>query len=219
MKKMLILLIVYLLTLNIIKTETAILQLPLIGYEIYLDAGHGGIDPGAVYKDINEKDIALAITLKLKQALVEKGATIYLTRESDKDLADPNATYRKRSDLGNRATLINASTAELYLSIHLNSYPSSKWSGAQSFFTNKNPQNKVLAEIIQNELKEKLKTKRDFKEIKNMYMYDRLTKPGILIEVGFISNSSERQKLLSSDYQEQLVDAIASGIVKYFRQL
>lgn len=218
MKKIIILILIYLLSLNIVKTETTMLELPLLGKEIYLDAGHGGIDPGATYKDINEKDIALAITLKLEEALSKKGAIVYMTRTSDTDLADINAIYRKRSDLGNRAKLINDSTASLYLSIHLNSYPSSKWSGAQVFYTTKNNRNKEMAKVIQNELKEKLKTTREFKEIKNMYMYDRITKPGVLIEVGFISNYTERTKLLNETYQEELVSVITSGIIKYLQQ-
>lgn len=218
MKKIIILIILFLLSINIVRTETTMLELPLLGKEIYLDAGHGGIDPGATYKDINEKDIALAITLKLEEALSKKGAIVYMTRTTDTDLADNNATYRKRSDLGNRAKLINDSSASLYLSIHLNSYPSSKWSGAQVFYTNKNEHNKVIAEVIQSELQEDLKTTRDFKEIKNMYMYDRITKPGVLIEVGFISNYAERTKLLNEVYQEELASVITTGVIKYLQQ-
>ena len=218
MKKIIILILIYLLSINIVRTETTMLELPLLGQEIYLDAGHGGIDPGATYKDINEKDIALAITLKLEEALSRRGAIVYMTRITDTDLAAPNATYRKKSDLGNRAKLINESTANLYLSIHLNSYPSSKWSGAQVFYTTKNEQNKIIADVIQNELKENLKTTRELKEIKNMYMYDRINKPGVLIEVGFISNTNERQKLLNDEYQQQLVATITEGVIRYFYQ-
>lgn len=218
MKKIIILILIYLLSINIVRTETTMLELPLLGQEIYLDAGHGGIDPGATYKDINEKDIALAITLKLEEALSRRGAIVYMTRITDTDLAAPNATYRKQSDLGNRAKLINDSTANLYLSIHLNSYPSSKWSGAQVFYTTKNEQNKIIADVIQNKLKENLKTTRELKEIKNMYMYDRINKPGVLIEVGFISNTNERQKLLNDEYQQQLVATITEGVIRYFYQ-
>lgn len=218
MKKIILLILIILLSINIIKTEATMLELPLIGKIIYLDAGHGGIDPGATYKDINEKDIALAITLKLEEALSKKGAIVYLTRRTDTDLADVNATYRKRSDLGKRAKLINESDCELYLSLHLNSYPSTKWAGAQVFFTTKNDSNKIIAEFIQNELKEKMNTNREFKEIKNMYMYDRISKPGVLIEVGFLSNTNDRNNLLNEKYQEKLVMAITDGVIKYLHQ-
>lgn len=218
MKKIILLILMFLLSINIIKTEATMLEMPLIGKIIYLDAGHGGIDPGATYKDINEKDIALAITLKLEEALSKKGAIVYLTRRTDTDLADVNATYRKRSDLGKRAKLINESDCELYLSLHLNSYPSTKWAGAQVFFTTKNDSNKIIAEFIQNELKEKMNTNREFKEIKNMYMYDRISKPGVLIEVGFLSNTNDRNNLLNEKYQEKLVMAITDGVIKYLHQ-
>ena len=218
MKKIILLILIILLSINIIKTEATMLEMPLIGKIIYLDAGHGGIDPGATYKDINEKDIALAITLKLEEALSKKGAIVYLTRRTDTDLADVNATYRKRSDLGKRAKLINESDCELYLSLHLNSYPSTKWAGAQVFFTTKNDSNKIIAEFIQNELKEKMNTNREFKEIKNMYMYDRISKPGVLIEVGFLSNTNDRNNLLNEKYQEKLVMAITDGVIKYLHQ-
>ncbi len=218
MKKIILLILIFLLSINIIKTEATMLEMPLIGKIIYLDAGHGGIDPGATYKDINEKDIALAITLKLEEALSKKGAIVYLTRRTDTDLADVNATYRKRSDLGKRAKLINESDCELYLSLHLNSYPSTKWAGAQVFFTTKNDSNKIIAEFIQNELKEKMNTNREFKEIKNMYMYDRISKPGVLIEVGFLSNTNDRNNLLNEKYQEKLVMAITDGVIKYLHQ-
>ena len=211
---LLILLFFYILT--SFKTYKVSLDMPLVGKIIYLDAGHGGIDQGAVYKDIEEKDINLSIVLKLRDALEKRGAVVYLTRDSDFDLANKNAKMRKRSDLGNRAYLINKSDASLYISIHLNSYPSNKWSGAQVFYTLRNSKNKLLAEKMQGVFKDKLNSNREFKEIKNMYMYDRVTKPGILIEAGFLSNSSDRNKLLSSDYQDKLADVIIDGLNLYF---
>ena len=69
---------------------------------------------------------------------------------------------------------------------------------------------------MQGVFKDKLNSKREFKEIKNMYMYDRVTKPGILIEAGFLSNSSDRDKLLSSDYQDKLAEVIIDGLNLYF---
>ena len=69
---------------------------------------------------------------------------------------------------------------------------------------------------MQSVFKDKLNSNREFKEIKNMYMYDRVTKPGILIEAGFLSNSSDRNKLLSSDYQDKLAEVIIDGLNLYF---
>ena len=197
---------------GVVKTETVFFELPLIGKVIYLDAGHGGIDSGAKYKDILEKDINLKLVLKLEEELSKKGAIVYLTRNSDKDLADSNARYRKRSDLANRAKMIEKSDADIFISIHLNSYTSSKWSGAQVFYTLKNNQSEILATIMQKELNKK----RTQMVIKNMYMYDHITKPGILIEAGFLSNSSDRTKLLDDKYQDELISKIINGLIGYY---
>ena len=212
MKRIIIVLIFISFLFNVVKTETVFLDFPLVGKTIYLDAGHGGIDSGATYKDIEEKDINLELVLKLSEKLSEKGAIVYLTRDIDKDLADPDAYYRKKSDLGNRAKMIEESDADIFISIHLNSYPSSKWNGAQVFYTNKNHKNEALASIMQ----QILNKNRTHSIIKNMYMYDHITKPGILIEAGFLSNSYDRKNLLNEDFQNNFVDNIIKGIIKYY---
>ncbi len=214
--KLLAILCVLFLNFKIVKTEYTMLEVPLLGKTIYIDAGHGGVDPGSVYKDIYEKDITLSIALKLEEELIKKGAIVYMTRESDHDLASPNAYYRKRSDLGNRALMINNAAPDMYISIHLNFYQSAKWSGAQTFYTDKNAKNIVLAEIMQKNLKNELQTNREHKKINNMYMYDRINVPGILIEVGFLSNSAEREKLLTADYQKKIATVITKGIIESF---
>lgn len=212
MKKIILILILIILLFGVVKTETVFLDFPLIGKTIYLDAGHGGVDSGAVYKDILEKKINLELVLKLKEKLLKKGAIVYLTRATDKDLADSNAYYRKRSDLANRAKMIEESESDMFISIHLNSYPSSKWNGAQVFYTNKNSKNEALASIMQ----QSLNPERNHSIIKNMYMYDRISKVGILIEAGFLTNQSDRENLLDNDYQDKFVEKIISGIIKYY---
>ena len=71
-------------------------ELPLTGKIIYIDPGHGGIDPGSIYKNIYEKDINLSICLKLKKELEKSGAQVYLTRDGDYDLSTPNTSTRKK---------------------------------------------------------------------------------------------------------------------------
>lgn len=181
-----------------------------------MDAGHGGLDPGTVYKDIYEKDINLEIVKKLKDVLEKEGAICYLTRYGDYDLSSNNASSRKNSDLNNRAKIINSSGADMYISIHLNSIDSSTWSGAQVFFDDINDKNEYLANMMQQVLKEDLNTTRDVKEIDNMLMNRKIKIPGILIEVGFLSNPNDRYKLQQSDYQYKIVESIKRGIIKYF---
>ncbi len=188
-------------------------SLPLKDKVIYLDPGHGGVDSGAKYKDILEKDINLEISYLLMSELENKGATVYMTRYDDYDLSNNGAYFRKQSDLSNRAKVINDSKADMYLSLHLNATTSSKWYGAQIFYDDINSENEKIAVKI----KEAMSCNREIKEISDKYMYKRITIPGVLIELGFISNSSDRQDLLSDSKREALVQKIVKGVVKYYQ--
>ena len=174
---------------------------PLLGKTIYLDAGHGGKDPGAIYDNVYEKDINLDIVKKLQFELEKMGAVVLLTRDDDYDLASIDAKKRKQSDLLKRANLINESKCDMYISIHLNAYSSTKWSGLQIFYDDINPNNKILAEIMNETLKSNLKTVREIKRENGYFMYHKINVPGILIESGFITNSNDRYKLKDSNYQ------------------
>ena len=210
------LLIILILSISIVKATVVKSNLNLIGKVIYIDPGHGGLDPGTIYKNIYEKDINLSISKKLKDLLEKEGAIVYLTRYGDYDLAINNVYERKKSDLNNRAKIINKSKADLYISIHLNSIKSSTWKGAQVFYDDVNSNNKELAILMQKTLKKELKTNREVKEINNMLMNRKIIIPGILIEVGFLSNPNERYLLQKSDYQYKICESIKKGIIKYF---
>ena len=187
----------------------------LAGKIIYIDPGHGGRDPGANYKDIKESDINLSIALILREKLEMEGATVYLTREGDYDLSSIYTSKHKKSDLTNRINLINKSNADMYISIHLNATPSSKWYGAQVFYDDVNIENKKIAEVISS----KLNTNRKVQEIKGMYLNKNLKVPGVLIEAGFISNASDRKKLLDKNYQIKLSEQIVNGVIEYFETI
>ena len=184
----------------------------LAGKIIYLDPGHGGRDPGANYLNIKESDINLSICLILREKLEMAGATVYLTREGDYDLSSIYTKKHKRSDLNNRIKLINNSKADIYISIHLNATPSNKWYGTQVFYDKVNKENKIIAEIISNNLN----TKRKYQKLEGMYLNKNLKVPGVLIEAGFISNYNDRIKLMDKEYQEKLSEQIVDGIIEYF---
>lgn len=179
-------------------------------------ASHGGTDPGAIYKDIHESDINLSISKKLYDILIKQGAIVYMTRDGDYDLSVTNAVNRKRSDLSRRANAINSSMCDLYISIHLNAEESSTWYGAQVFYDDINPENKKIAEIMQEEFTKTLNTKREYKEIDDMYLHKRVERPGILAEVGFLTNPNERYLLMQDSYQQKIALTIYNGIEKYF---
>lgn len=191
-------------------------NLELLGKVIYLDSGHGGVDSGAVYKNIYEKDINLSISLKLQKELEKKGAIVYQTRYGDYDLSVPNTINRKRSDLSRRSNIINESKADLFISIHLNAEESGLWRGPQVFYNKNNDNNEKIAKIIQKELNKDLKGDRKYKNDNNLYLQKRLKIPGVLIEVGFLSNNNDRYLLKQENYQKKVAISITKGIVYYF---
>ena len=187
-------------------------SLPLSGKLIVIDIGHGSKDMGTSYNDVLEKDLNLEISRYLEKELIKQGSSVILIRENDYDLSSPNSKLRKRSDFNNRIELINNSNADLYLSIHINYLNNKAYSGAQVFYQEKN---KKFAEIIQKNLNT-IAYPRSIKKMPDIYMYDKLKVKGVLIECGFISNTKEREKLKTKEYQELLTKTITNGIIEYY---
>lgn len=213
--KLIILICIFFSIISISKVYAIINSYTLLGKTIYIDPGHGGRDSGAVYKNIYEKDINLTISKKIEKYLTAKGATVYLTRETDKDLS-VSTKNKKRNDLTNRAVLINKSNPDMYISIHLNYISNSKWKGLQVFYNNKNKENELIATSITNYLKENSSNIREPKKENIYYMYKQITVPGVLIELGFLSNPNDRYRLTKDEYQEKLAISIANSIENYF---
>ncbi len=192
--------------------------------KIVIDAGHGGIDPGAVgnYK-YNEDVINLFIANKLVTYLEGTGFDIIMTRYDNEGLyTEKSNTYRSRKneDLSKRVEIINNSCADICISIHLNYFPQRKYYGAQSFYKKNCIESKTAAETVQSELKSILdKNNTRVAMVKSDIIIMKYTKiPVILVECGFLSNPEE-EKLLNSDiYQEKIAWAIFSGILKYFNE-
>ena len=133
--------------------------MPVSNKIVVLDAGHGGIDPGAMNKDktILEKDINLEITKKLRDLIEASGGTVMMTRDKDVSLykEDGNKTTRQKynENLRNRKKIIDESDADIFVSIHLNAFEQSKYYGAQTFYPKGNDDGKELAQFVQDELK------------------------------------------------------------------
>lgn len=195
-------------------------NLPLSGKVILIDPGHGGPDGGAGDEGALEKDIALKVSLKMKDFLEGQGALVLMTREEDKDLANKSTrgySKRKTEDLKKRLEFINKSEADLFISVHLNSIPSPRWSGAQTFYAPHHKENARAAKFIQDEFKKNLQnTTREAKPINNVYIIKHAKKPGVLVEVGFLSNPTEKANLKKDSYQDKLAESIYLGILRYF---
>lgn len=198
-------------------------SLPLAGKTIVIDPGHGGPDGGAVGRDqTQEKDIALDVAKKLRSYLEQAGGLIYLTREEDTDLADPDTSglsRRKSEDIRNRLDFIHDKQADLFVTIHLNAIPSPRWRGAQTFYYPEFDESRHLAKMIQAELVRNLEnTDREALAINGIYLLKYAEIPGALVEIGFLSNEEERELLKQDEYQEQVAGSIYLGILRYFTE-
>lgn len=189
----------------------------LAGICICVDAGHGGYDGGAVARDsgVLEKDINLAVALCLRDALQAQGAQVIMTREVDTALADAGA-QRKRRDLQYRVDA--AQGAQMFLSIHMNEYTSRAESGPQVFYRAGQADSRLLAGVLQARLIADLAPSRQRSaHTGEYYLLEHLQIPAVLVECGFLSNAQEEALLLTPAYQQQLANAICSGVRDYFR--
>lgn len=187
---------------------------------IIIDAGHGGVDGGAVGKaGTLEKDINLLIATKLKYYIEENGDTCVMIREVDEDLygESGNGKSKKQQDLKKRKDLIKEYNADLFISIHLNSFPNSK--GAQVFYQKGDTAGGLLAKSIQEELIKNVdpSNKRVEKDSNQYYILKNNPIPSVIVECGFLSNPGEEQILKDDTYQNKLAVGIFYGIEKYFQ--
>ena len=143
-----------------------------------------------------------------------------LTRSDDNGIYEidkDSIRSKKISDMKNRVYIGNNSDADIYVSIHMNYYTDSQYSGWQTFYQSKSENSKRLATIIQQSLNENIgQNKRVPMAIKGAYIMDKVTIPAVIVECGFLSNSEEERLLNDSNYKETLVNAICSGLLLYF---
>ncbi|MBO8165304.1 MAG: N-acetylmuramoyl-L-alanine amidase CwlD [Brevibacillus sp.] len=196
--------------------------LPLAGTVIAIDPGHGGADGGAVSKDgkVVEKEVTLPISLYLRDFLQQSGALVIMTREEDKDLATPQAERegkRKSVDIRNRVKFVNEHSPDFLISIHLNSFPSSRWKGAQTFYYPGFKESADMAYLIQDEIRRVLdNTDRFPQKTDDIFLIREVQCPSVLVEVGFLSNPDEARRLDSPEYQKAMANAIYQGILRHF---
>lgn len=190
---------------------------------IVIDAGHGGIDGGAV--GVNgeiEKDINLSIALTLRDMLQVNGFNVVMTRVDDISLNDSDLTKvseMKTSDLKNRMKLIDEYPDSPVILVHQNHFTEEKYSGAQMFYGHLNSESELLAQNMQVAIRSFLQPD-NTREIKQstsaVYLLHNASNPIVLAECGFLSNYNEASLLSSEEYQQKMAFAILSGIVNYF---
>ncbi|NMA51831.1 MAG: N-acetylmuramoyl-L-alanine amidase CwlD [Peptococcaceae bacterium] len=189
---------------------------------VVIDPGHGGADPGAVGSaGTYEKDIVLEVAKKLADNLRQSGAQVYLTRDSDQELngSVQKTSYQARlQDLTRRVEFANQKSADLFVSIHVNSFPDPREGGAQTFSQPGEVESKQLAEAIQQELNRfTVNPGRVAKQV-DYFINRKVEMPSVIVEIGFISNPQEEKLLADNIYQEKIAWSIYAGIVRYLSQ-
>lgn len=170
---------------------------------VVIDAGHGGFDSGAVNGGLYEKASTLAMAKLLKKELEGKGYKVVMTRESD--------VFPTLSD---RCEISNKANADIFVSIHCNSAENKEAKGIETFYCTGSIKGQTIAKAVQTELIEATGAK-DRGVKSGLYFVLKHTKaPAILVETGFISNEDEKKLLFKTYYQEKVVKAIASGLMK-----
>lgn len=188
----------------------------LQGKSIVIDPGHGGIDSGASANGVIEKEITLLVARKLEKILLEHGAAVILTRSTDIDYYT-RGKGGKRNDLLKRVEMINASGANLFISIHCNAIRDASLFGTQVFYHTRLAENKQLAEILQQALKNfPAGNRRQAKQDLNILVLNATNIPGVLVETGYITNKNEAIQLADDSYQEQLAVQIAKALAYHF---
>lgn len=188
----------------------------LAGKVLLIDPGHGGFDPGAVADDGTHEDtINLAISMKLAQAFRDRGGTVIMTRMSEGALAGT-----KREDMDRRLKLIKSSGVDVVISIHMNHFGEGRYRGAQIFYRTGDDPSKLLAELIQENIRTKVdpSNTRQCKYSTNYGVLNFAKAPAVLAECGFLSNSEETRNLKDPDYQSRLAEAIAEAVGRFFQE-
>ena len=176
--------------------------------KICIDPGHGGEDPGANYNDVLEKKLNLDIALKLQKLLDEVGHEIVMTREDDIFV-----------ELYDRVKIANESSCDILISIHSNAAGDPSAQGTETLHYPDSDQGQKLAELVQDELIMHLqRADRGVKARDDLAVLKGTTMPAILVECGFISNSTERHLLQSAGFQHLIAESIVEAIQNYFEE-
>lgn len=168
-----------------------------------------------------EAETNLKIALKVQNLLEQSGATVILTRSDENaiyDLDKSTLREKKISDIHNRVKIGNESSADIFVSIHLNKIPQEQYWGWQCFYRQNDEQSTKLAKSLQQNLNDAIEkeNKRVAMKIDNVYIMKHVEIPISIVECGFLSNKEEEKMLLTDDYQDKLAWGIYNGIMDYF---
>ncbi len=189
------------------------------GYTVVLDPGHGGEDGGALSPNgVRESSLNLAISLRTRDLLRFFGVPVVMTRETDISIHNPEAgtiSEKKVSDLKNRVRIVSKTEQALLVSIHQNMFSQSKYNGTQVFYA-RTAGSQELAKNLQESFVAALDSTnhRQAKPSNQVYLLEKITCPGVLVECGFLSNPREEALLQTEAYQKKLAAVLAGTVYR-----
>ena len=186
---------------------------------LVIDAGHGGVDGGAVScTGVYESQINLEIALRLEDLMHLLGIRTVMIRDTDRSVYTEGSTIaaKKVSDIKERVRIVNTTPNALFVSIHQNNFQDPRYQGAQVFY-NSHPDSKALAENLQTALRKNLdpSNKRSIKKTTGVFLMEHINCTGVLIECGFLSNQQEEAMLRDSEYQKSICCVVSTTVSQY----
>lgn len=199
-----------------IQSPSHVTASPVAGHKICIDPGHGGPDTGAIGPTgVQEKDVNLAIALQVRDELVSRGATVVMTRDTDRSVAAPNAPHD--DELQARCNVATNSHSDIFVSIHNNAAPNASANGMETYHArDASDASVLLAQTIFGSMQGSLELRPRGVFPANYYVIHKATMPAELTEVAFVTNPLEEKLLASPDFQRKAATAIADGIVAYY---
>jgi len=184
---------------------------PLQNRIIILDPGHGGKDVGTILGTIYEKNITLKVSTLVKQKLENAGAKVHMTRTGD--------TF---PTLQGRVDFTNANYGEIFVSVHVNSASNTSASGTETYYSISSgdmyQEDIDLGTFVNNQIVNNLNMKNRGVKQYPYYVINNMSIPSILVELGFLTNSEDRQKLTNDEYVNKYADSIYNGIMQYYKK-
>jgi N-acetylmuramoyl-L-alanine amidase len=182
---------------------------------VVVDAGHGGYDAGSIgQRGTREKDVTLAVALKLGLLLEKQDVKVIYTRKNDKVTWPSN----NKQDLEARARISNNAGADLFISIHLNSYKMKNVRGTETYYSKGSIKGKEIAQLIQDQIVKDVKFEDRGIKPEDYSVFRNVIAPTVLVELGYINNKAEEALLKDSGYQDKFAKAMAKAILKYLKK-
>ncbi len=182
---------------------------------IVIDAGHGGMDGGAVgVNGIVEAPLNLAVAKLVQKGLQDRGYRVKMTREDDNALGKS-----KSADMQMRRKIMRTEGVSAVVSIHMNKFRDCAVKGPRAFFMQGSKRGEFLATIVLTAVCEAMEHPRRIVATENYFVLRESLAPAVLVECGFLSNPTDAKNMQDPVYQQKLADGIVAGVVIYFASM